>query len=183
MSGAVITPSTGSTLARALITTEGDSALLIENGGSLSFSNSWGRSFLKNTMNYTIRKGTTEQTLTHAELNETQKEMSVIMDSISLYHSSLVLEMDETKAPWASTSNFTYTTKGATKVVIPGFKEKRACTVSLTITHDCTFLPCQVIWAGLTHSSIPMSSHSHIVNCFAGNTAKKLSTTSTNLPK
>jgi len=57
-------------------------------------------------------------------------------------------------------------------VYIPGHKEKRGSTVTLTVTKSNTLLPAQIIWSGLTKSSIPVGKlPSGFLNSFAGNSA------------
>lgn len=89
------------------------------------------------------------------ESREAAKKAWELEKEIENYHPSLVLQMDETMAPWCPTDNSTYAPKGSSTVRIIGASDKRGNTVTLTETRNCNLLPPQIIWEGKTERCIP----------------------------
>jgi len=166
-------------LTKAILTSNQEESNLLENGGHLSLTNSWARALL-NRLDYVKRKPTTDRKLNANELIVAASKMKIIEDKISLYHPDLVLEMDETLAPWATSNDFTYAPRGANRVVINAKDDKRGSTVTLTITRSSIYLPPQIIWSGQTKASIPhFNSNNGLLNCFAGKTGESVIETNT----
>jgi len=137
------------------------------------FTEAWARSLMRRN-NWVLRKSTTDRGMSKEELITAATLMENIRDSFQYYHPDLVLEMDETLAPWSFASNFSFAPCGSKRVTIIGKKDKRGSTVTLTITLSSKLLPPQTIWSGITKSSIPPHKQPpSFLNCFAGQTSEK----------
>ena len=92
-----------------------------------------------------------------------------------IYHPDLIIEMDETLAPWCPQSNTTYAPEGTPKIRLHAQDDKRGNTVSVSITKSNKLLPFHMIWEGLTQQSIPTCCWpDSFVNSFAGLTGKRI---------
>ncbi|KAH3764898.1 hypothetical protein Pelo_3230 [Pelomyxa schiedti] len=81
--------------------------------------------------------------------------------------------MDETMLPYRITQHGTYAEVGSTRVEVPASTEKRGVTATFTITKSGTLLPMQVIYSGLTNSSIPTIHWPHdVLTCYGGASGK-----------
>ncbi|KAL0225006.1 hypothetical protein RCL1_002918 [Eukaryota sp. TZLM3-RCL] len=90
------------------------------------------------------------------------------------YHPNMVIEMDETLAPWAPEVDHTYAPVGTKCVAIDGNGDRCGCTVTLTVTKSGKLLPPQIIWSGLTTRSVPsIQWPEDFVNCFSGPSSKE----------
>ncbi len=132
----------------------------------------WARALLKK-MKWTKRKVTTDRKLTLEELSAAANEAKILVEEMDGYHPDLVLEMDETLAPWAPMDDSTYAPKGESKVSIQGHNDKRGNTATITITRSGKLLPLQLIWSGKTKRSIPKCTWPEgFLNCFSGPSSK-----------
>ncbi|HEY9756321.1 MAG TPA: hypothetical protein V6C97_14230 [Oculatellaceae cyanobacterium] len=141
--------------ARAVMKRNGLSNELVENGGTLKLSPRWARGIIVNALGWVKRKATSTRKMTDDEKKEAAKKMIELEAKIDKYHPALVVEMDETMAPWAPVDNFTYEKPGTKTVVIQGTGDKRGNTVTITVTRDGHLLPFQNILAGSTDKSVP----------------------------
>jgi hypothetical protein len=157
---------------------------LFENGGNLKLDKAWARGILDNSLGWTRRKATTDRKLTAEELKVAAQEAAAVIQLAQLYHPDLVVEMDETMAPWCPTDDSTYAEEGSGKIRIAGQNDKRGHTLTVAVTKGNTLLGFQNIWAGLTQRSVP-SCHwpDSFVNSFAGETGQRTTKTGATVKK
>lgn len=140
---------------------------------NLVFTEAWSKSLLRR-LGYVTRRATTDRNLSETVLQQSALEMKMIHDSFDQYHPDLILEMDETLAPWVYSNKYTYAKSGSSTVRLVGHKDKRGSTVTLTITKSNQYLPPQTIWTGLSKNSIPRNHQpSYFLNCYAGQTGTR----------
>ncbi|KAL0211926.1 hypothetical protein RCL1_005552 [Eukaryota sp. TZLM3-RCL] len=160
-------------LAKAVVQNSGDGSKLFENGGTLTLGTRWARSFLE-THKYVVRKATTKNDLFDEEKRSVLTAAIGQEELIKEFNPSLVLEMDETLAPWMPQEQWTYAPEGSKIVRIAGLDDHRGNTVTITVSRDGVLLPLQLIWTGLTNRSIPDCHWPEgFLNCAAGPSSNK----------
>jgi len=125
-SGGQLNPSIVISITKAIYGSLNQSADLFENGGPILLLDSWARGVLAR-LDYVKRKATTTRKMTLEETTKAANDMKIIEEAMKNYHPSLVLEMDETMAPWCNSQDFTYAPRGSARIVIPGLGDKRGC--------------------------------------------------------
>jgi hypothetical protein len=172
-SGGKVIPMVVQSIGRAVVINSGRGTELFENGGTLKLDLPWARGILDNTLGWSNRKATTDRKLTSEEAVECAREAKALEEKIEQYHPLLVLEMDETLAPWCPQDNTTYAEEGTGRVEMNSQNDKRGNTLTVTISKN-EILPFHLIWDGLTDRSIP-NCHwpPEFVNSFAGQTGTR----------
>ncbi|KAL0217065.1 hypothetical protein RCL1_007548 [Eukaryota sp. TZLM3-RCL] len=165
-------------LAKAVVQNSGDGSKLFENGEKMRHpefagGTRWARSFLE-THRYVVRKATTKNDLSDEEKRSVLTAAIGQEELIKEFNPSLVLEMDETLAPWMPQEQWTYAPEGSKIVRIAGLDDHRGNTVTITVSRDGVLLPLQLIWTGLTNRSIPDCHWPEgFLNCAAGPSSNK----------
>jgi len=90
----------------------GRSNELLENGGSLHLSIAWAKQILRYHLCWTKRKATTDRKLNEEEKVKAATEHEKLELTCLDYHPALVIEFDETLAPYCPTNPFTYAPVG-----------------------------------------------------------------------
>ena len=174
--GSKLNPSIVRGIAIGVMTDAGRQSELKSNGGGLELSRDWARKVLSYHLQWTKRKATTDRKLTADELTKAATAYQDINTKMKEYHPALVIELDETLAPYCPTDGFTYALEGDKRVQIIAQNDKRGETITLLITQNNELLPFQIIWAGLTKRSIPKEKWpAGFVNCYAGITGTRIS--------
>jgi hypothetical protein len=159
---------------KAVMINSGRSAELFENGGHIALDIPWARGILDNTLGWSHRKATTDRKLTAAEAVECAQQAKVLEEKIEQYHPDLVIEMDETLAPWCPQDNTTYAEQGEGRIAMINQNDKRGHTLTVSITKR-ELLPFHSIWDGLTDRSIPKCHWpKDFVNSYAGKTGERI---------
>jgi hypothetical protein len=175
-SGGRINPLIVVSLGSGVMKTSQNASLLTENGGSITLTEDWARSIIRR-VSWTSRKSTTTRKLAKTDAIAAAKEAQLIEQKIAAYLPDLVLEMDETLAPWVPCDDRTFAPMGCEKVQIQGINDRRGNTATITISRSGNLLPLQLIWEGKTDRSIPKFNWpDNIINCFSGPSSKKNST-------
>ncbi|RPA72791.1 hypothetical protein BJ508DRAFT_381373 [Ascobolus immersus RN42] len=121
-------------------------------------SDAWTRNFLRNTLGWTIRRGTTAaQKLPedwHRDAIRTCCRMAYLI-RVHNIPSCYVLNMDETGVLVQPGGNQTYHETGAHEVPITGAEDKRQFTLLCTIAMSGYLLPFAALWKGTTAQSLP----------------------------
>lgn len=121
-------------------------------------SDSWTRSFLRNVMGWSLRRGTTAaQKLPDTWEQDAIKVCLRMAYLIRIYGipACLIINMDETGVLLQPGGEVTYHDKGALDVPITGAEDKRQFTLLCTCAMDGALLPFAALWKGLTVASLP----------------------------
>ena len=146
-----------------------DSNLLEENGGHISCSKSWAKSFLGR-LGFVKRRASAKAKVTPTDFDAHKAQFVfdiqciVEMDKIP---PDLIINWDHTGIHYVPVSNWTLAKEGSKRVEIAGIDDKRQITAVFAGTKSGKFLPPQIIYTGKTqkcHSSIKFPDKWHITH-------------------
>ncbi|RPA81892.1 hypothetical protein BJ508DRAFT_376040 [Ascobolus immersus RN42] len=132
--------------------------LLDEERYQWKVSDRWTRNFLRNSLGWTIRKGTTAAQKLPADWQRDAIRvvcrMAYLLRMLGI-PDCFVLNMDETGILLQPGGTFTYHDIGATEVPITGAEDKRQFTLICTISMSGELLPFGALWPGTTERALP----------------------------
>lgn len=99
-SGGKVNPTIVIGCATAILAHSGRGQELASNGGPITLSRDWARKILTHHLQWSKRKATTDRKLTEEQWKTAAKGHLQLEERISDYHPALVIEMDETLAPY-----------------------------------------------------------------------------------
>ena len=135
-----------------------DPTQLVENGGHIALTKSWSHSLMLQ-MGLVKRKASTKKSVMTAEQFKQRKEkfLKEVGSFVNCHKvpSSLVINWDQSGIHVIPSCNYTMASKGAKRVEIAGFGDKRQITGTFAATLSGEFLPMQLIYGGKTNRCHP----------------------------
>ena len=162
LKGAPISSSIINTISKGIVIAS-NRMLLVENGGHLSFSDSWARN-IRNEMERNGKKmkrpmaTTCKIPVSPALLEEEKFTFQRNIITLVKKHKipeELILNYDQTPFSYACTSNTTLDVRGSKSVPIVGKGKQKQVTDTFTVSADGDFLLMQLIYAGKTDRCHP----------------------------
>ena len=136
-----------------------DRTLLVENGGSINLTRSWGNSLMQR-MGFVRRAATTQAkrqvtSVAYQQIKTQYLRQIASMVAVHKIPSQLVINWDQTSIAVVPSINWSMAQEGSRRVEVAALNDKRQVTSTLAVTLNGQFLPFQVLYQGKTDRCHP----------------------------